>query len=164
MIFHLQFGFSQFISFREEDLWNFSQSEHIIGPGSHIEYPTGTKNSNFVEYHPRNIPAKFGSNRPSGFGEEAWNVKSLQTTDDRQQTTDDGRQVMAIVHMDLWSRWTNNGLQDKNHTATWDVMEQLCVIFTANVHKYLRLSPNKEDIYSRQEAVLPSLLIIYVIG
>jgi hypothetical protein len=105
MIIHLQFGFSQFISFRfsqfisfrEEDLWNFSQSEHIIGPGSHIEYPTGTKNSNFVEDHPRNIPAKFGSNRPSGFGEEAWNVKSLQTTDDRQQTTDDGRQVMAIV-------------------------------------------------------------------
>jgi hypothetical protein len=31
----------------------------------------GTKNSNFVEDHPRNIPAKFGSNRPSGFGEEA---------------------------------------------------------------------------------------------
>jgi len=26
-------------------------------------------------------------------------VKSLQTTDD-------GRQVMAIVHLDLWSRWT----------------------------------------------------------
>jgi hypothetical protein len=38
-------------------------------------------------------PAKFGSNRPSGFGEEAWNVKSLQTTDN-------GRQVMAIVHLD----------------------------------------------------------------
>jgi hypothetical protein len=32
---------------------------------------TGTKNSNFVEDHPRNIPAKFGSNWPSGFGEEA---------------------------------------------------------------------------------------------
>ena len=99
MIIHVQFRFSQFISFREEDLWNFSQSEHIIGLGSHIEYATGTKNSNFVEDHPRNIPAKFGSNRPSGFGEEAWNVKSLQTTDD-------GRQVMAIVHLDLWSRWT----------------------------------------------------------
>jgi hypothetical protein len=93
MIIHLQFRLSQFISFREEDLWNFSQSEHIIGPGSHIEYPTGMKNSNFVEDHPRNIPAKFGSNRPSGFREEAWNVKSLQTTDD-------GRQVMAIVHLD----------------------------------------------------------------
>ena len=101
MIIPLQFGFSQFISFGEEDLWNFSQSEHIIGPGSHIEYPTGKKNSNFVEDHPRNIPAKFGSNRPNGFGEEAWNVKSLQTTDD-------GRQVMAIVHLDLWSRWTKN--------------------------------------------------------
>ena len=55
MIIHLQFGFSQFISFREEDL----------------EYPTGTKNRYFVEDHPRNIPAKFGSNWPSGFGEEA---------------------------------------------------------------------------------------------
>jgi hypothetical protein len=50
---------------------DYSQSEHIIGPGSHVEYPTGTKNSNFVEDHPRNIPAKFGSNWPSGFGEEA---------------------------------------------------------------------------------------------
>jgi hypothetical protein len=77
MIIHLQFGFSQFISFREEDLWNFSQSEHIIGPGSHVEYLTGAKNSNIVEDHRRNIPAKFGSNWPSGFGEEAWNVKSL---------------------------------------------------------------------------------------
>jgi hypothetical protein len=45
-------------------------------------------------FHPRNIPAKFGSNWPSGFGEEALNVKSLQTTDD-------GRQMMAIVPMDL---------------------------------------------------------------
>ena len=77
MIIHLQFGFSQFSSFREEDLWNFSQSEHIIGPGSHVEYPTRTKNRNFVEDHPRNIPAKLGSNWPSGFGKEAWNVKSL---------------------------------------------------------------------------------------
>jgi hypothetical protein len=56
---------------RHLPICNFSQSEHIIGPGSHIEYPTGTKNSNFVEDHPRNIPAKFGSKRPSGFGEEA---------------------------------------------------------------------------------------------
>ena len=108
MIIHLQFGFSEFISFREEDLWNFSQSEHIIGPGSHVECQTGTKNRNFVEDHPRNIPAKFGSNRTSGFGEEAWNVKSLQTTDNRRQTTDDGRQVMAIVHLDIRSRWTKN--------------------------------------------------------
>ena len=71
MIIHLQFGFSQFISFREEDLGNFSQSEYIIGPGNHVEYPTGTKNSTFVGDHPMNIPAKSGSNWPSGFGEEA---------------------------------------------------------------------------------------------
>jgi hypothetical protein len=51
------------------DHWNVL--EHIIGTGSHVEYPTGTKNSNFVEDHPKNIPARFGSNRPCGFGEEA---------------------------------------------------------------------------------------------
>ena len=101
-IIHLQFGFSQFISFREEDLCNFNQSEHIIGPGSDVEYPTRTKNRYFVKNYPRNMPAKFGSSWPSarGCGEEAWNVKSLQTTDD-------GRQVIAIVLMDLWSRWIN---------------------------------------------------------
>jgi hypothetical protein len=43
----------------------------IIGPGSHIEYPTGTKNRNFVEDDPRNIPSKLGFNWPNGFGEEA---------------------------------------------------------------------------------------------
>jgi hypothetical protein len=46
-------------------------SKIFFSETSHIEYPTVTKNSNFVEDHPRNIPAKFGSNRPSGFGEEA---------------------------------------------------------------------------------------------
>jgi hypothetical protein len=40
----------------------------IIGT---VEYPTGTKNSNLVEDHPRNIPAKLGSNWPTGFEEEA---------------------------------------------------------------------------------------------
>jgi hypothetical protein len=37
-------------------------------PGSHVQYSTGTKNRYFVEDHPRNIPAKLGSNWPSGFG------------------------------------------------------------------------------------------------
>ena len=67
----------------------------------HVEYPTGTKNRHFVEDHPRNIPAKFGSNWPSGFGDEAWNVKSLQTTDNRRRT--------PIVH--LWSRWTKKPIR-----------------------------------------------------
>jgi hypothetical protein len=62
---------------------------------THKQSPFSTKNSNLVEDHPRNIPAKLGSNWPTGFEEEAWNVKSLQTTDNR-------RQAMAIVHLDLW--------------------------------------------------------------
>ena len=53
------------------NIFPISQSEHIIGPGSHVEYPTGTKNRKFVEDHPRNIPTKLGSNWSSGFGEKA---------------------------------------------------------------------------------------------
>jgi hypothetical protein len=48
----------------------FSETTNMI-KAKLFEYPTRTKNSNFVEDHPRNIPAKFGSNWPSGFGEEA---------------------------------------------------------------------------------------------
>jgi len=96
MIIPGQLGFNCPSGLREEAFWNIFPigsnvklspavaailnfiSEHIIGHGSHVEYPTGTKNRNFVEDHPRNITANFGSNWPSGFGEEAWNVKSLQ--------------------------------------------------------------------------------------
>jgi hypothetical protein len=77
---------------------------------------------NFVEDHPRNIPAKLGSNRPSGFGEEAWNVKSLQTTDD-------GCQVMAIVHMDLTfdpGEQCDHGLDHWTTTSSNGVMAWIC--------------------------------------
>jgi hypothetical protein len=127
MIIPLHFGFSQFISFGEEDLWNFSQSEHIIGPDSHIEYPTGTKNSYFVEDHPRNIPAKFGSNRPSGFGEEAWNVKSLQTTDNRRQTTD--------AKWWQWFTWTFGSGELKR--GTYHLWIRLCISYGGD-HLLLR--------------------------
>jgi hypothetical protein len=55
---------------------NFSQSEHVIGPGSHVEFPIYTKNTNLVEDHPMNISGKFGSILFSGFREEEFNVKS----------------------------------------------------------------------------------------
>jgi hypothetical protein len=64
-------SFTKFLFFMPIENPRWPPSPDIDGPGSHIEYPTGTKNSNFVEYHPRSIPAKFGSNWPSGFGEEA---------------------------------------------------------------------------------------------
>jgi hypothetical protein len=58
--------------FSEKKIFEISANQSIsLNPGSHVEYPTGTKNSNFVEDHPRNIPAKCGSNQPSGFGEDA---------------------------------------------------------------------------------------------
>ena len=59
----------------------FHQSEHIIGPGSHVGFPICTK----IEELPMNISARFGPNLFCGFREEDENMKSLQT---RTTTTD----------------------------------------------------------------------------
>jgi hypothetical protein len=51
----------------QEDFLNFNQSEHIMGPGSHVGFPISAKNKNLVYYHPMNISAKFDSNLFCGF-------------------------------------------------------------------------------------------------
>jgi hypothetical protein len=43
-------------------LFFFDQSEHIMGPGSHVGFPISAKNKNLVYDHPMNISAKFDSN------------------------------------------------------------------------------------------------------
>ena len=68
--------FNWFGGFWREDFHGFNQSEHVIGPGSHVEFPIYTKNTNLVEVHPMNIYGKFGGNLFSGFREEELNVKS----------------------------------------------------------------------------------------
>jgi hypothetical protein len=40
--------------------------------GSHLGFPIGIKNRNFVEDLPMIIPRQFGFNCPSGFREEAY--------------------------------------------------------------------------------------------
>jgi hypothetical protein len=49
-------------------------------------------------------------------------VKSLQTTDD-------GRQVMAIVHMELWSRWTNK--------VRWNNVVYFFVSFSRDITQWI---------------------------
>jgi hypothetical protein len=71
--------FHRLSSFWQEDFQSFNQSEHIIGPGSHVGFPICTKITNLVENLPMNISAKFGPNLFSGFREEDENMKSLQT-------------------------------------------------------------------------------------
>jgi hypothetical protein len=71
--------FHRLSSFWQEDFQSFYQSEHIIGPGSHVGFPICTKITNLVENLPMNISAKFGPNLFSGFREEDENMKSLQT-------------------------------------------------------------------------------------
>jgi hypothetical protein len=45
----------------------FDQSEHIMGPSSHVGFPISAKNKKLVYDHPMNISAKFGSNLFCGF-------------------------------------------------------------------------------------------------
>jgi hypothetical protein len=58
MIIPAKSQFNWLSGFLQEDFLNFSQSEHVIGPGSHVEFPIYTKN--LVEDHPMNIYGKFG--------------------------------------------------------------------------------------------------------
>jgi hypothetical protein len=55
------------VHFLTRRFYKFNQSEHIMGPGSHFEFPISTKNKHLVYDHPINISAKFGSNLFSGF-------------------------------------------------------------------------------------------------
>jgi len=77
--------FHRLSSFWQEDFQSFNQSEHIIGPGSHVGFPICTKITNLVEDLPMNVSAKFGPNLFCGCREEDENMKSLQT---RMTTTD----------------------------------------------------------------------------
>ena len=61
--------------FLTRQFYNFDQSEYIMGPGSHVEFPFSTKNKNLVYDHPMNISAKFGSNLFCGFRKKDENVK-----------------------------------------------------------------------------------------
>ena len=55
MIIPAKSQFNWLGGFRQEDFLNFSQSEHVIGPSNHVEFPIFTKNTNLVEDHPMNI-------------------------------------------------------------------------------------------------------------
>jgi hypothetical protein len=46
-----------------------------MGPGSHLGFPIGAKNKNFVYDHPMSISAKFSSNLCCGFRKKDENVK-----------------------------------------------------------------------------------------
>jgi hypothetical protein len=54
-----------------------NQSEHIMGPGSHVGFPISAKNKNLVYDHPMNISTKFDSNLFCGFRKKDGNVKDL---------------------------------------------------------------------------------------
>ena len=54
---------------------NFDQSEHIMGPDSHVGLSISAKNKILVYDHPMNISAKFGLNLFCGFRKKDENVK-----------------------------------------------------------------------------------------
>ena len=60
MIILAKSQFNWFSGFGQDDFQGFNQSEHVIGPGSHVEFPIYTKNTNLAEDHPMNMSGKFG--------------------------------------------------------------------------------------------------------
>jgi hypothetical protein len=48
MIIPAKSQFNWLSGFQQEDFLNFDQSEHIMGPGSHVGFPISTKNKNLV--------------------------------------------------------------------------------------------------------------------
>jgi hypothetical protein len=68
-------------------LWRRNESMAIFFLRPQILVP-------FMRFQLLPVPAKFGSNWPR------FRRRSLKC----EKFTDDGRQVMAIVHLDLWSR------------------------------------------------------------
>ena len=97
VIISIMLQFHWLSSFWQEDFRRFNQSEHIIGPGSHVEFPICTKITNLDL--PMNISAKFGPNLFSSFREEDKNMKFTYGDDD------DGCKVMTKAHLALWARW-----------------------------------------------------------
>ena len=59
----------------QEDFKNFDQSEHIMGPDSHVGFPISAKNKNLVYDHTMNVSVKFGSNLFCCFRKKDENVK-----------------------------------------------------------------------------------------
>ena len=49
MIIPAKSQFNWFSGFWQEDFQGFNQSEHVIGPGSHVDFPIYTKNTNLNE-------------------------------------------------------------------------------------------------------------------
>jgi hypothetical protein len=88
---------------------------------------------NFVEDHARNIPAKFGSNWPSGFGEKAWNVKSLQTTD-RSCTMYSLLQGVVMT----WSKNCFMVQSDWGFEHSWQSDNQFCIYFYIRVQNKIK--------------------------
>ena len=80
MIIPAKSQFNWLSGFQQEDLKNFDQSEHIMGPGSHVGFPISAKYKNLVYDHPMNISAKFGSNLFCGFRNKGNNkITELRT-------------------------------------------------------------------------------------
>ena len=67
--------FNWLSGFKQEYFYHFDQPEHIMGPGSHVEFPISAKNKTLVYDHPMIISAKFGSNLFYDFRKKDENVK-----------------------------------------------------------------------------------------
>lgn len=101
--------------FSEEDLWNFSQSESIIGLNFHVGFSNEMKIIKNVEDYQNDISTKFSSNWSSGLWGNDCNVKSLKDNI--------GGKVITIPDMNLLSRWAKN--ERYNPEYSWNTARYL---------------------------------------
>jgi hypothetical protein len=125
MNIHVQFGFNHICSFWEEGIWTFQRSSSLklmnwLNPNCNwmiigmsftkllFFMPIGKAMLN-IRLEQKTVLCRGPSKEHScqvWFQLAQWfRRRSLKC----EKFTDDERQVMAIVHMDLWSRWTKKG-------------------------------------------------------
>ena len=82
--------------------------------------------------HPRMLCAKFGSNRPSGSGEEDLNVKSLRTDARTDRRIDGQTDDMRKAHLSLRLRWAKK--ERSPYTFSIDKQSSKYIINSVNIH------------------------------
>jgi hypothetical protein len=78
----------------------------IFSNSGHVDWCTASPDTTLKVETLVIFQTKLGSNWSSSFRENLWKILRHTTDDD----DDDGRQVMTIADMTLWTRWANKNL------------------------------------------------------
>ena len=120
---HTKYQSSRPSSFWEEDFQRFCNFLHFGCHGNQTNGWNSISWTTLVELYPRNIPAKFHQDWPSGFRRRRC-LKKLWTTDDARRTTDDGHWAITKAHHEHFVlRWAKQEGHDGLVSLHWLIRE-----------------------------------------